>query len=132
GKAKLSDALRRAIIARSDGVPLFVEELAANVLSTGQVSLPSTLEGALLARLGSALKEREIAQAASVIGRSFDLDIVALVAALPLRKVSVAVGHLAANGLLSVLDGMPDAGGYAFRHALLEQAVSECIPRKGS
>jgi class 3 adenylate cyclase/predicted ATPase len=130
GKAKLSDELRHAIIERSDGVPLFVEELAANLLSTGQVSLPSTLEGALLARLGSALKEREIAQAASVIGRSFDLDIVALVAGLPLPKVSVAVGHLVANGLVSVLEGMPDAGGYVFRHALLEQAVYESIPRK--
>jgi len=83
GKTRLSDVLRHAIIERSDGVPLFVEELAQNLLTTGQVSLPSTLEGALLARLGSALKEREIAQAAAIIGRSFDLDVVALVAGLP-------------------------------------------------
>ena len=62
-----------AIVARADGVPLFVEELTKAVLETGETLVPASLYDSLMARLDHHLPEvKEVAQLAACIGREFD------------------------------------------------------------
>jgi class 3 adenylate cyclase len=60
------------IVARTDGVPLFVEELTKTVLEIGETSIPASLHDPLMARLDRIPEVKEIAQIAAVIGREFD------------------------------------------------------------
>ena len=84
----VSDRLVDRIAERTDGVPLFVEELTRSILESGadaneDIEIPDSLQGSLMARLDRlSATSREVAQVAAVIGRGFDRDLLAQVAAL--------------------------------------------------
>jgi len=131
-KKGLSDATIAALVARTGGVPLFVEELTRAVLESGDAKLtereiPTTLHDSLMARLdrlGGATKE--VAQVAAVIGREFSYEL--LRAAHPLAEgdLQFALAKLAEAELLYTRGIAPDAT-YTFKHALIQDAAYEAL-----
>jgi hypothetical protein len=127
------------IVERTDGVPLFVEELTKAVLeSAGQSdrvtavlgaaslaaqSVPATLHASLMARLdrlGPAPKET--AQIGAVLGREFSYELIELVAQYPEKKLQAALRQLSDAGLLFCRGTAPHAS-YLFKHALVQDAA---------
>ena len=137
GKTIPPDLLEQ-IVAKTDGVPLFVEELVKAVLDGGLVRLgddgykvagplsalaiPSTLQDSLMARLDRLAEVREVAQIGACIGREFPHDLLAFASALPEPKLQAALGQLADADLISWRGTAPDAI-YSFKHALLRDAA---------
>ena len=107
GKALPAEVLDQ-ILAKTDGVPLFVEELTKAVLELGlmreeggryvlagplpAMAIPSTLHGSLLARLDRLAPVKEVAQIGAVIGREFDHRLLAAVAPLPEDRSGLGAG----------------------------------------
>jgi class 3 adenylate cyclase/predicted negative regulator of RcsB-dependent stress response len=127
------------IVERTDGVPLFVEELTKAVLENGvgagrvatllattpspELSIPATLHASLIARLdrlGPAA--REVAQIGAVLGREFSYDLLDHVARLPEGELAAALDRLVAAGLL-FRRGVPPQVSYLFKHALVQDAA---------
>src|SRR6516164_8487160 len=139
GVATLTDEIVAEIVERTDGVPLFVEELTKAVLenagqsdrvtavlgaaSHGARSVPATLHAALMARLdrlGPAVKET--AQIGAVLGREFSYELIELVAQRPERELQAALRQLTDAGLLFCRGTAPHAS-YLFKHALVQDAA---------
>jgi DNA-binding CsgD family transcriptional regulator/tetratricopeptide (TPR) repeat protein len=114
---------------RSDGIPLHVEELvgaAAGGLTAPELhTVPDTLREAILQRR-AALSDASaaVAGAAAVIGRSFDLDLVAAVADQPLATVARGVEELIERAFVAAAAD----GWYDFRHALIRDALEGAVP----
>lgn len=127
----LDPAWRRVIAERTDGVPLFVEELARmlaeNPAGAGPDpgAVPQTLHGLLMARLDRVPRARQLAQAASVIGREFDRERLGALLAQAGVAVDVDEGlaELLAAGLI-VSDGHAgQCARFAFKHALVQDVA---------
>ncbi|MGH7030840.1 MAG: hypothetical protein ACREEZ_10485, partial [Stellaceae bacterium] len=137
--ARLTAEIVAEIVERTDGVPLFVEELTKAVLeSAGQSdrvtavlgaaslaahSVPATLHASLMARLdrlGPAPKET--AQIGAVLGREFSYELIEPVAQRPERELQAALGRLSDAGLL-FCRGTPPHASYLFKHALVQDAA---------
>src|SRR5581483_9922611 len=122
------------IVARGDGVPLYVEELTRAVAldRTGQppaeVEIPASLSDFLTSRLDQLGGGKEIAQVASAFGRSFALDLLARACDRPDGEVAAALGRMVELGLAVVRGG---SGGreYVFRHALIQEAAYRSMLR---
>ena len=117
------------IVARTDGVPLFVEELTKSVIeSAGEDSaaVPVTLKDSLMARLDRLGEAREVAQIAAVIGRQFPFAILDAVMARRDATLEAALADLVAAGIL-----LPEGRGlersFSFKHALLRDAAYESL-----
>jgi predicted ATPase/class 3 adenylate cyclase len=132
---RLPGQLFELIVTRSDGVPLFVEELAAAALETGRVDpganasvvtdghgVPSALYDSLMLRLERLGEAKAIAQLASVIGRSFSHQLLAMIAAEHGNAVESALARLLASGLIR-LEHNDDEKVYSFKHALLRDVA---------
>ncbi len=129
--ARLAAATVDAMVERSGGVPLFVEELTRSVLEGGDGEsalreIPVTLHDSLMARLDRLGEAREIAQLASVLGREFSWERLSAVAAIEDEKLEEALRKLTDAELLSVQGIAPEAG-YRFRHALIQAAAYESL-----
>jgi predicted ATPase len=134
--APLPPEVMEEIAERTDGVPLFVEELTKAVLESGEQgvaalsavphpasSVPATLHASLMARLdrlGSAAKE--VAQAGAAIGREFRFGLLASVIDFPGPQLREALDRLTSAGLLFVRGSLPDTT-YLFKHALVQDAA---------
>jgi class 3 adenylate cyclase/tetratricopeptide (TPR) repeat protein len=137
GKA-LPDEVLQEILARTDGVPLFVEELTKAVLESGQLqeqrgqyvlghplpslAIPTTLHASLMARLDRLASVREVAQIGAVIGREFSYELLSAVAALPKAKLDEALEQLVQAELIFRRGTIPLAV-YSFKHALVRDAA---------
>ena len=137
GKA-LPAAVEAEILARTDGVPLFVEEVGRAVLEGGalreeagqwaldgplpDVAVPATLQASLVARLDRLSSVREVAQAGAVLGREFAHDLLAEVADVPELSLRAAIDALVAADLVQRRGAPPDAS-YIFKHALIQDAA---------
>ena len=115
GKALPAEVLEQ-ILARTDGVPLFVEELTKAVLESGlladqgdryelagplpPLAIPSTLQDCLMARLDRLAPVKEVAQIGAAIGREFSYELLATVAPVNERELLAALDQLARAGLL--------------------------------
>ena len=110
------------VLQRSDGNPFFVEELARGGAGTAG-RLPPTLRDVLVARI-VALPERAqaVVRIAAVAGRRVDHDVLAAVAGMPEIELIDALRDAVASQVLVVEDA-GDGTGYAFRHALLQEAA---------
>ena len=122
------------IAERTDGVPLFIEELTKAVLESGaqgaaalsavpHPSVPVTLHASLMARmdrLGTAAKD--VAQTGAAIGREFGFELLALISDLPELQLREALDRLTNAGLLFAR-GSPPEGSYIFKHALVQDAA---------
>jgi len=136
GNRVLPPDIVREIAERTDGVPLFVEELTKAVLEAGAqgataispvphpaLSVPATLHASLMARLdrlGAAAKD--VAQTGAAIGREFAHELLASVADLPEPQLREALDRLTSSGLLFVR-GTPPQSSYLFKHALVQDAA---------
>jgi class 3 adenylate cyclase len=115
-----------AIIARTDGVPLFVEELTKAVLETGETAIPASLHDSLMARLDRIPEVKEFAQIAACIGREFDYPLLASVVDRSEPDLRSALDKLAAAEPIFRRGAPPDAR-YTFKHALVRDAAYQSL-----
>jgi predicted ATPase len=139
GNAPLGSEIVSEIVERTDGVPLFIEELTKAVLERADqdnrvaavlsasplpaLAVPSTLHASLIARLdriGAAAKE--VAQIGSVLGREFSYELIRPVAQRSPAELQVALARLTEAELLSCR-GAPPHASYLFKHALVQDAA---------
>ncbi|WP_428261685.1 protein kinase domain-containing protein [Haliangium sp.] len=140
GGLALPDEVVRAIVATTDGVPLFVEEMTRAILDSGQLRagpsgyelveplrplrVPETLRDSLAARLDALGEAKDVAQRAAVIGRGFDRDLLSAITPLPTLELEAALGHLVASGLVYPKGAR---GTYMFKHSLVQEAAYESL-----
>jgi TOMM system kinase/cyclase fusion protein len=133
GSERLPDDVRQQIIARTDGVPLFIEELTKTLLEAGWIGteqdIPSTLNGSLMARLDRLRTGKEVAQMASVIGRTFSLDLLADVAELERDALEPGLSELLEAELVH-RRGVAHRERYGFKHALIQDAAYASLLQK--
>jgi predicted ATPase len=143
GKA-LPKEISDQIVDRTDGVPLFIEELTKSVVESGIVAeagghyavagpaaplaIPTTLHASLLARLDRLALTREVAQVGAVLGRSFSYELISAVAQMPQQKLDGALEQLVAAELI-FCRGMPPDAEYTFKHALVQDAAYSTLLR---
>jgi class 3 adenylate cyclase/DNA-binding winged helix-turn-helix (wHTH) protein/tetratricopeptide (TPR) repeat protein len=142
GDTALPSEIVKEIAERTDGVPLFVEEVTKAVLETGApapaalsavphagLSVPATLHASLMARLdrlGSAA--REVAQAGATIGREFGYELLMSIAGLPEPQLTQLLERLVSAGLVFAR-GTPPEASYLFKHALVQDAAHGSLLR---
>jgi DNA-binding SARP family transcriptional activator/tetratricopeptide (TPR) repeat protein len=140
----LSSEIVTEIVRKTDGIPLFVEELVNTVLESGAAvvgaepnksdvplrrpTIPASLRDSLMARLDQLASAKEIAQAGAVIGREFSGKLLASVAGIPRQQLEEDLLRLAESGLINA-GGSSTERSYIFRHALLQDAAYETIPK---
>jgi class 3 adenylate cyclase/tetratricopeptide (TPR) repeat protein len=127
----LSDETVAAIVERTGGVPLFVEELTRAVLEAGDEQLnrheiPVTLHDSLMARLDRLGPVREVAQVGAVIGRDFSYELLHAVHPVAEDELKQALHTLADADLLYVRGIAPEAI-YQFKHALIRDAAYQAL-----
>jgi predicted ATPase len=145
GDRQLSASIRQDIIERTDGIPLFVEEMTKAVLEAGSetaaaraiaavpsptLAVPASLYASLMARLdrlGGPAKE--LAQIAAVIGREFSHALLASVVPQPEAGLTSALDRLIGAGLL-FRRGTPPHATYLFKHALVQDAAYGTLLRE--
>jgi class 3 adenylate cyclase len=134
----LPEEVMNQILARTDGVPLFVEELTKTVLETGllqerdghyvlnrplpSMAIPMTLHASLMARLDRLAPVREVAQIGAVVGREFSYELLNAVAGLPIGRLEEALGQLVRSELIFCRGEVPQAV-YTFKHTLVRDAA---------
>jgi predicted ATPase len=128
GSKQLTREMINTIIARTDGVPLFVEELTKALLETGESTIPASLHDSLMARLDRIPEVKEVAQIASAIGREFPHKLLAAVAPLSKRELEEALAQLTKSELI-FRRGVPPQATYTFKHALVRDAAYESLLR---
>ncbi|WP_257453712.1 protein kinase domain-containing protein [Archangium lipolyticum] len=133
GNRELPEETVHQLAARTDGVPLFVEELTRMVLeqgaSTSLSSIPATLHELLLARLDALPpRQKSLAQLCAVVGRDFDLALLSRVSARDEDSLRRGLEELVSARLLRRREE-GDGAGYQFRHALLQEAAYQSLPR---
>jgi predicted ATPase len=133
-----------AIAERTDGVPLFVEELTKSVLESGllgeendryvldralpPLAIPITLHASLLARLDRLASARVVAQIGAAIGRQFSYPVLHAVSRLPEDELRAALARLVASELV-FQRGTPPGAVYSFKHALVQNAAHGSLLR---
>jgi class 3 adenylate cyclase/predicted ATPase len=143
GKALPEEVLTQ-VLARTDGVPLFVEELTKAVLESGlmaekggryvlsgplpPLAIPATLHDSLMARLDRFAPVKQVAQVAACIGREFSYELIALIAGLPDEALQDALKGLCASELVFCRGAPPDAT-YRFKHALVHEVAYRSLLR---
>ncbi len=124
---RLPAEVQREIVARTDGIPLFVEELTKTVLEGDATfrrpaGIPLTLDGSLLARLDRLGEAKVVAQLAAVIGRTFSLEQLEAFSWIKGAALQAALGQLLHAEILNRRGPAPRAR-YAFKHALIQDAA---------
>jgi class 3 adenylate cyclase/tetratricopeptide (TPR) repeat protein len=125
----LSAEIVAAIVAKTDGVPLFVEELTKSLLeSAGDdgAAVPATLKDSLMARLDHLGEAREVAQIAAVIGRQFTFALLDAVAPKNEAELEAALVKLIAAGIVFP-EGRGFERSFSFKHALMRDAAYESL-----
>jgi class 3 adenylate cyclase/predicted ATPase len=145
GNKRLPASVRQDIIERTDGIPLFVEEMTKAVLEaetedaaervaaavpSPALAVPASLHASLMARLDRlGIPAKEVAQIGAAIGREFFHSLLAAVVRKPERELGSAVDHLIAAGLL-FRRGVPPHATYQFKHALVQDAAYGTLLRE--
>ena len=134
----LPPAIVDEILAKTDGVPLFIEELTATILESGllreeggalvldgplpALGVPSTLRDSLMARLDRLSDIKEVARVGSALGREFTFSLLAQVSDQPTSRLIAALDRLVEARLL-FQRGVPPEAEYVFKHSLIQQAA---------
>ena len=144
GNHALHETMRRDIIERTDGIPLFVEEMTRAVLEANTegearrtaaaippavVAVPASLHASLMARLDRLGSAKEVAQLGAAIGREFSYSLLAAVAGKPDTELQSALDRLAEASLL-FKQGVPPHATYLFKHALVQDAAYGTLLRE--
>ena len=141
GKALPGEVLQQ-IVARTDGVPLFVEELTKMVLESGllqerqghyeltgplpPLAIPTTLHDSLMARLDRLATVREVAQLGATLGREFTYELLQAVWPLDEETLQRGLRRLVDAGLI-YQRGVPPQARYVFKHALIQEAAYQAL-----
>jgi tetratricopeptide (TPR) repeat protein len=118
-----------AIVVKSDGVPLFVEELTKSMMEAAgedNAAVPATLKDSLMARLDRLGEAREVAQISSVIGRQFTFALLEAIAPQRDAELEAALARLGAAGIVFP-EGRGQERTYSFKHALVRDAAYESL-----
>ena len=144
GNRSLPASIRKDIVERTDGIPLFAEEITKSVLeavgegATEQAiagiplpsaSVPATLHASLMARLDRLGAAKEIAQIGAAIGRDFSHALLGAVAGKTEAELASALDRLVAAGLL-FRHGVPPHATYLFKHVLVQDAAYGTLLRE--
>ena len=139
---RLPEEVASQIIAKTDGVPLFVEELTKMILESSYVierddhyemagplpaiAIPTTLQDSLMARLDRLAAVKEVAQVAAVIGRAFNFEVLRAVWPHDENSLRESLARLLKAELL-LQQGEPPREEYSFKHALIQDAAYESL-----
>lgn len=133
GDTALSDATRRRLVAQTDGIPLFVEELTRAVCEAGAAmhggDIPTTLRDSLTARLDRTGAAKETAQWAAALGREFSYPLLAAVTAFDEGRLQADLAALIEAGLVNAHGPAPQAS-FAFRHILIQEAAYAALLKR--
>jgi class 3 adenylate cyclase/predicted ATPase len=143
GKSLPAEILDR-IVERTDGIPLFVEELTKSLIEGGllreeaegyilsgplpPLAIPSSLQASLMARLDRLAPVKEVAQIGAAIGREFSYELLARVAHRTDEQLHYAIAQLTAAGLV-FSRGMAPHASFIFKHALVQDAAYSTLLR---
>jgi class 3 adenylate cyclase len=144
GDKPLPKEITDQIVDRTDGVPLFIEELTKAVIEggivtdagdryaiaepVGPLAIPTSLHASLLARLDRLAPTREVAQIGAALGRSFSYELISAVAWMQQHQIDDALAQLA-NAELIFQRGTPPDAEYTFKHALVQDAAYSTLLR---
>ncbi len=144
GDKAFPPAVLQEVVRKTDGVPLFVEELTKTVLESGlleeqedqyalhgplpPLAIPATLHDALLARLDRLAAAKVVAQLGATIGRTFTYDVVQAVATLDAATLQEALAQLVEDELVAQR-GIPPQATYTFKHALIQDVAYQSLLR---
>jgi class 3 adenylate cyclase/predicted ATPase len=139
---RLPPAVMQQIVEKTDGVPLFVEELTKAILESGHLkevdghyaltgpfralTIPATLQDSLMARLDRLVTAKGIAQIGATIGRRFAYDLLQAVSQLDDTTLQRELGRLVEAELL-YQRGLPPQASYLFKHALIRDAAYQSL-----
>ena len=144
GNKPLPANIRRDIVERTDGIPLFVEEMTKAVLEAesegaarqtasavppSALAVPASLQASLMARLDRLGSAKDVAQIGAAIGREFSHALLRAVAGKPEAELASALDRLIAAGLL-FQQGVPPHANYLFKHALVRDAAYGTLLRE--
>ena len=144
GNKSLPESIRLDIIERTDGIPLFVEEMtkavleaesegdtpkAASSVPPSALAVPASLHASLMARLDQLGSAKDLAQTGAAIGREFSHALLAAVAEKPEAELKLALDRLEGAGLL-FRQGVPPHASYLFKHALVQDAAYGTLLRE--
>jgi predicted ATPase len=137
GNKLLSGGVRQDIIERTDGIPLFVEEMTKAVLEaenedevqltaaavpSSALAVPASLHASLMARLDRLGPAKEVAQIGAAVGREFSHTLLQAVVGKPEAELRSALDRLMTAGLF-FRQGVPPHASYLFKHALVQDAA---------
>jgi class 3 adenylate cyclase/tetratricopeptide (TPR) repeat protein len=144
GNNALPESVRHDIIERTDGIPLFVEEMTKAVLEAesesearrtaaaaplSALAVPASLHASLMARLDRLGPAKEVAQIGAAIGREFSHPLLAAVVSKPEGELRPSLDRLVEAGLL-FRQGVPPHATYLFKHALVRDAAYGTLLRE--
>jgi class 3 adenylate cyclase len=144
GNKELPADVMAEIVERTDGIPLFVEEMtkavleaegegaaerAVSVVPSPALAVPASLHASLMARLDRLGPAKEVAQIGAAIGREFSHALLAAVVRKPEAELGSALDRLIAAGLL-FRQGVPPHASYLFKHALVQDAAYGTLLRE--
>jgi predicted ATPase len=145
GSKPLPREVTSRILAQTDGIPLFIEEMTKSLLESGILregpdgyemagpypshAVPTTLRGSLLARLDRLGPAKEVAQIGAVIGREFSHELVSAVCAASASQLEAALQEIIASGLV-FRRGLGATAVYTFKHALVQDAAYGTLLRE--
>jgi class 3 adenylate cyclase/tetratricopeptide (TPR) repeat protein len=143
GNKELPADVMAEIVERTDGIPLFVEEMTKAVLEAESegaawrtvgvvpspaLAVPASLHASLMARLDRLGPAKEVAQTGAALGRSFSHELISAVAQMPKQKLNEALEQLVAAELIFGR-GTPPGAEYTFKHALVQDAAYSTLLR---
>jgi class 3 adenylate cyclase/predicted ATPase len=145
GDKPLPDLLRDQIVAKTDGVPLFIEELTKAVIesdivvdagaryalsgSVDAIAIPDTLHDSLMARLDKLIPVKAVAQIGAAIGREFSHQLMAALSPMSEADLNAALDRLVASQLV-YRRGAPPEATYIFKHALVQDAAYNSLLKR--
>lgn len=144
GKEPPAEVLQH-IVKKTDGIPLYVEELTKVILESGllreesdrydltgplsTVKIPATLQESLMARLDRLPKLRDVAQLGAVLGREFEYEMLKALAPMDEVRLQDGLGQLVEAELL-YQRGRPPRATYIFKHALIQDAAYQSLLKR--
>jgi class 3 adenylate cyclase len=142
GDDRLPPAILDRIVERTDGVPLFIEELSKSLIEDGllgedadgsgpadllqRMAIPSSLQNSLMARLDRLNETKRVAQLAAIIGREFSYELLRAVTPLSEDQLRRALRQLAYSELI-FQRGDPPRARYLFKHSLIQDAAYQSL-----
>jgi class 3 adenylate cyclase/predicted ATPase len=120
------------VVRKTDGVPLFIEELTKNILESGlsgDQAIPSTLQDSLMARLDRLGPAKEVAQLGAVLGREFSFELIAATSTMDHASLEQYLRQLSIAGLVHER-GEPPETSFTFKHVLIQDAAYQSLLRE--